>query len=194
METDEKMTGEESLRIITEMINKTKINIRQSSFHLLFWGWLIFACSLTDYLLWKFTDFTHPYYVWILVFPGTVVSLGYGFITGRKTTVQTYADRIYMWTWMGFMISAIVLFIIQWKRMDLLAPYILLLAGFPTFISGIILKFKPLVAGGIIFWIISVIVSFAGPSIAPLGMPVAVITGYLIPGYILKNKTDHDTI
>ena len=35
------MTGEESLRIITEMINKTKVNIRQGSFHLLFWGWLI---------------------------------------------------------------------------------------------------------------------------------------------------------
>lgn len=39
MENEEKlMTGEESLRIITEMINKTKVNIRQSSFHLLFWG------------------------------------------------------------------------------------------------------------------------------------------------------------
>ena len=52
MENEEKMmTGEESLRIITEMINKTKVNIRQGSFHLLFWGWLIFACSLSEYLL-----------------------------------------------------------------------------------------------------------------------------------------------
>ena len=43
METEEKMmTGEESLRIISEMINKTKVNIRQGSFHLLFWGWLVF--------------------------------------------------------------------------------------------------------------------------------------------------------
>src|ERR1035437_5567704 len=41
MENEEKMmTGEESLRIITEMINKTKVNISQGSFHLLFWGWL----------------------------------------------------------------------------------------------------------------------------------------------------------
>jgi hypothetical protein len=194
METNEKMTGEESLRIITEMINKTKINIRQSSFHLLFWGWLIFVCSMSDYLLWKFTDFTHPFYVWILVVPGALVSIVYGFITGRKEKVHTYADRLYMWTWMGFMISAIVLFIVQWQRMDLVAPYILMLAGFPTFLSGIILKFKPLVIGGIIFWLIAVIVSFAGPSVAPLGMPVAVITGYLIPGYMLKNKTDHETI
>jgi hypothetical protein len=194
METNEKMTGEESLRIITEMINKTKINIRQSSFHLLFWGWLIFVCSMSAYLLCKFTDFTHPSYVWIFVVPGALVSIVYGFITGRKEKVHTYADRLYMWTWMGFMISAIVLFIVQWQRMDLVAPYILMLAGFPTFLSGIILKFKPLVIGGIIFWLIAVIVSFAGPSVAPLGMPVAVITGYLIPGYMLKNKTDHETI
>lgn len=42
METEEKqMTGEESLKIITDMINKTKTNIRQSSFHLLFWGYIL---------------------------------------------------------------------------------------------------------------------------------------------------------
>ena len=52
MENDEKMmTGEESLKIITEMINKTKVNIRQGSFHLLFWGWLIIVCSLSEWLL-----------------------------------------------------------------------------------------------------------------------------------------------
>jgi hypothetical protein len=195
MENEEKtMTGEESLKIITDMINKTKINIRQSSFHLLFWGWLIFACSLSEYLLWKFTGFAHPYYVWLFVVPGVFVSFIYGFMTGRKTKVSTYADRLYMWTWMGFLIAATVLFIIQWKRMDLFAPYILLLAGFPTFVSGFVLKFRPLVIGGIIFWIVALFVSFAGPSVAPLGMPFAVIFGYLIPGYMLKNKSTHDTV
>ena len=54
MENEEKMmTGEESLRIITEMINKTKVNISQGSFHLLFWGWLIIICSLSEWLLTK---------------------------------------------------------------------------------------------------------------------------------------------
>ena len=55
METDEKvMSGEESLRIISEMINKTKVNISQGSFHLLFWGWLIFVCSLSEYFLFRY--------------------------------------------------------------------------------------------------------------------------------------------
>jgi hypothetical protein len=195
MENEEKMmTGEESLRIITEMINKTKVNISQGSFHLLFWGWLIFACSLSEFLLMRFTEVTHPYYVWFSVIPGVFVSMIYGYIKGRKARVRTYADGIYMWTWMGFLCAAIVLFIVHSKTMDTVAPYILLLAGFPTFVSGFIIKFRPLIIGGISFWIIALIIQFAGLSIAPLGVPVAMLTGYLIPGYMLKNKVDHDTV
>ncbi len=60
MEHEEKvMTGEESLKIITEMINKTKVSISQGSFHLLFWGWLIFICSLSEYCLYRFTNLSN---------------------------------------------------------------------------------------------------------------------------------------
>ena len=188
------MTGEESLKIITEMINKTKFDIRQGSFYLLFWGWLIFACSISEYLLHKFTDVTHPYYVWFLVIPGVFVSMIYGFVTGRKARVQTYTGMLYMWIWMGFLIAATVLFIVQSKRMDLVTPYILLLIGLPTFVSGFIIKFRPLIAGGICFWITALVVHFAGPSFSSLGTALAMLIGYLIPGYMLKNRVDHDKV
>jgi hypothetical protein len=195
METNEKMmTGEESLKIITEMINRTKVNISQGSFHLLLWGWLIFLCSLADYILMRFTGFEHSYYVWFLVIPGIFVSLIYGFTKGRQAKVHTYAEMIYMWTWIGFLGTFIALFIIQAKRMEMFGQYILLLAGFATFVTGFIIKFRPLIIGGVCFWIIAVAVSFAGPSLAPLGMPLAVITGYLIPGYMLKNRVGHDKV
>ena len=195
METNEKMmTGEESLKIITEMINKTKVNISQGSFHLLLWGWLIFLCSLADYILMRFMGFEHSFYVWFLVIPGVFVSVIYGFVKGRQAKVHTYAEMIYMWTWMGFLGAFIALFVIQSKRLDMVGQYILLLAGFATFVTGFIIKFRPLIFGGIFFWIIAVAVSFAGPSIAPLGMPLAVITGYLIPGYMLKNRVGHDKV
>ena len=195
MENDEKMmTGEESLKIITEMINRTKVNIRQGSFHLLFWGWLITVCSLSEWLITNLTHYAHPYYVWILVIPGAFVSMIYGAVTGRKAKVHTYADMLYMWTWIGFLFAAIVLFIVQSDRMENITPYILLLAGFPTFLSGFIVKFKPLIAGGICFWVIAILVHFAGPSLALLGTPVAMLTGYLIPGYMLRNKVNHDTV
>jgi hypothetical protein len=195
MENGEKMmTGEESLKIITEMITRTKVNIRQGSFHLLFWGWLITICSLSDWLLEKFTSYDHSYYVWFLIIPGSLVSMIYGFVNGRKAKVHTYADMLYMWTWIGFLIAATVLFIVQAKSMESVAPYIMLLAGFPTFLTGFIIKFRPLIAGGICFWIFALIVNFAGPSIAPLGTPVAMLLGYLIPGYMLKYKVDHDKV
>jgi hypothetical protein len=195
MENNEKMmTGEESLKIITEMINRTKVNIRQGSFHLLFWGWLITVCSLSEWVITNLTHYAHPYYVWILVIPGAFVSMIYGAVTGRKAKVHTYADMLYMWTWIGFLFAAIVLFIVQSDRMENITPYILLLAGFPTFLSGFIIKFKPLIAGGICFWVIAILVHFAGPSLALLGTPVAMITGYLIPGYMLRNKVNHETV
>jgi hypothetical protein len=195
MENNEKMmTGEESLKIITEMINRTKVNIRQGSFHLLFWGWLITVCSLSEWLITELTSYPHAYYVWILVIPGAFVSMIYGAVTGRKAKVQTYADKLYMWTWIGFLFAAIVLFIVQSDRMENVTPYILLLAGVPTFLSGFIVKFKPLIAGGICFWVIAILVHFAGPSLALLGTPVAMLTGYLIPGYMLRNKVNNDTV
>ena len=195
METDEKvLTGEESLKIITGMIDRTKLNISQGSFHLLFWGWLILICSLTEYLLYTFTEFENPYYVWFFVIPGVVVSLVYGFIKGRSQKVYTYADGIYMWIWIGFFVTATILFVFLSKNMGDVGPFILLLAGYPTFISGIVVKFRPLIIGGLCFWVLSLAAHFAGPSISPLAVPVAMLAGYLIPGYLLKKRVDHGRV
>jgi hypothetical protein len=195
MENEEKqMTGEESFKIITDMINKTKVNIRQGSFHLLLWGWLIFFCSLSAYLLFKFTSITNPWRIWYLIIPGALVSLIYGFINGRKEKVHTYAEMIYTWTWIGFMFASIVLFILLAKNMEYVGPFILTLAALPTFISGFIIKFRPLIIGGITFWIFALVAHFAGSSVAQLAVPAAMLTGYLIPGYLLKRKVDHDAV
>lgn len=195
METNEKMmTGEESIRIITDMINKTKVNIRQGSFHLLFWGWLILACSLSEYLLFKFTDYASPWYVWLFVVPGVFVSIIYGYVKGRKSRIYTYGDKLYVWTWMAFLFASVVLFVIASDDMGSVGPFIITMAGIPTFISGVIIKFKPLIIGAITFWMLAIIAHFAGQEVAPLVVPVAMLTGYLIPGYLLKMKNGHDKV
>jgi len=195
MENEEKlMTGEESLKIITAMINKTKVNLAQSSFHLLFWGWLILFCSLSEYLLYRFTDFGSPWYVWFFVIPGVFVSLIYGFTSGRKERVFTYATSLYVSVWIGFLFASIVLFIVQAKEMESYGIYILILAGFPTFVGGFILKFKALIFGGMAFWLFALVAHFSGPDIAGLCTPAAIVAGYLIPGYLLKSKASHDAV
>ncbi|MEE4114966.1 MAG: hypothetical protein V2I37_02300 [Marinilabiliaceae bacterium] len=188
-DNEKHMTGEESLKIITDMITKTKLNIGQSIFHLLFWGWLILICSLAEIILANFTSFEHPYYAWLLTVPGIFVSMIYGFVRGRKQTVYTYADRLNMWTWMAFMISAILLFIFLSRQMQNVAPFILLLAGYATFLSGIIIKFKPLIYGGISFWVFALVAYLIGDLINVIPVvPMAVLTGYLLPGYFLRKE------
>jgi hypothetical protein len=195
MENEEKlMTGEESLKVITAMINKTRVSVTQSSFHLLFWGWLIFACSLSEFLIWKFTDFASPWYVWFFVIPGVFVSMIYGFTKGRKASLHTYAEGIYVWVWMAFFIASVVLFIVHSNQMESVSKYILLVAAMPTFISGIVLKFKPLIWGGVSMWVLALAAHFGGDTISGLAVPVAMITGYLIPGYLLRKKGSHETL
>jgi len=195
MESEEKiMTGEESLKIITQMINKTKGNIAQGSFHLLFWGWLILVCSLSEFILYRFTDFNNVWFVWFFTIPGVFVSLIYGFVKGKKASVHTYAEKLYMWIWLGFAFSVVVLFILHIKEMSSVGKYILMLVGLPTFISGFVIKFRPLIVGGIAFWIFAIIANFTGPDISGLCMPLAIVTGYLVPGYLLKRKNSHDAV
>jgi hypothetical protein len=195
MENEEKlMTGEESLKVITAMINKTRVNVTQSSFHLLFWGWLILACSLSEFLLYRFTDYANAWYVWFFVIPGVFVSMIYGFTRGRKASVHTYAEGIYVWVWMAFLVASVVLFIVHSSQMESVSKYILLIAAMPTFISGIILKFKPLIWGGVTLWIFALAAHFGGDIISGLAVPAAMITGYLIPGYLLRRTGSHDTI
>jgi len=195
MENEEKlMTGEESLKVITSMINKTRVNVTQSSFHLLFWGWLIFACSLSEFLLWRFTDYTNAWYVWFFVIPGGFVSMIYGFTKGRKASVHTYAEGIYVWVWMAFLIASVVLFIVHSSQMESISKYILLVAAMPTFISGIVLKFKPLIWGGVSMWVLALAAHFGGDIISGLAVPAAMITGYLIPGYILRRTGSHEVV
>jgi hypothetical protein len=82
----------------------------------------------------------------------------------------------------------------MWGKMETIAPLILTLAAIPLFISGFIIKFRPLIIGAITFWIFALVAHFGGHEIASLAVPVAMLTGYLIPGYLLRRKNGHDTV
>ena len=190
----ENLTEDESLKIITQMINQAKVNINQSSFHLLLWGWVISIASLSHFVLLKFTDYNHPYYAWFLIIPAFFASFIYGFQMGRKQKVSTYADRMYMWIWMSFVIVFILLAVFLQGFSGGKSAFILLFAGYATFLSGHLLKFRPLILGGISFWVFSVIVFKLGDEYGLLANALAVFIGYLIPGYSLKKKMKNGTI
>lgn len=195
MENEEKlMTGEESLRVISAMISKTRMDLSQSIFHLLFWGWLLFVCSLSEFLILKFTGYANAWYVWFFVVPGAFVSFIYGFVNGKRQRIYTYATSIYVWTWLAFFFASVVFFIVNADNYGSITKYMLLIVGMPTLISGVVIKFRPLVWGAASLWILALAAHFGGEYVSGLAMPVAMITGFLVPGYLLKRKGSHDTV
>ena len=195
MENEEKMmTGEDSLRVITEMINKTRVSVAQASFHLLLWGWLIFACSLSEFVLWKYAGWANSWYVWFVVIAGVFVSLAYGFVKGKRERIFTYGTKIYIWTWIAFFLASVVFFIVFPVKTGNVGKYMLLIAAIPLLISGVILNFRPMMWGAGAFWVLAILAHFGGETVSGLAMPAAMVIGYLVPGYLLRKRGSHDTV
>lgn len=187
MKSEEKLTNEESLAIISKMINTAKGNIKGSSFHFLLWGWVIAIGNLGHFYLIKHTSYEQPYMIWLITIPAWIISMVYGYKKSKSARVKTYSDGLIMWVWLSFTFS-IVIMIGSGQFGEMIPGLILLFAGMAAFLTGLILKFKPLILGGSSFWIFAVICFMVSPLYSLLVSAVAVIVGYLIPGYILKRS------
>lgn len=195
METNERqLSGQEHLEIIARMINQALGNVSQGSFHLLLWGWVIMVASLGHFFLVQFTESPAPYRIWFIVIPGILVSFYYGFKKGLQARVRTILDSLYMWIWISFVFCFFLLQLFLSGSMEHFAPYVLMLAGYATLLSGILLKFKPLMVGGFMFWGFAIGAFFSGPAYGLLINGLVVLCGYLIPGYMLKQRMANEAV
>ena len=183
------MTEKESILLITSMISKAQNRVRESGKLYLLWGWLIFFCSIIQFISLHFFNY-NAYYCWF----ATWVLLIYQilFLRKKKRTrrVKTYTEDINSFIWVAFFVCLMInLFVaIQFKRYELITPLLLTLYGMPTFLSGIILKFKPLIFGGIGCWLIALLSPFINVDYQLLLVAVSISVGWIIPGYLLKQK------
>jgi hypothetical protein len=182
------LNAEQSLALISQMIQQTKVNVRESAFYFLVWGWVITICNFGMYGLLKFSE--SPNYaplVWTLCIPAWIVTMFYGSRQDATNGVRTHLDKINMWLWIGVGIAILPSWIFGAKINWLVNAVILMPVGLATFLSGVILKFRALLFGGITFWIAGTICYLVGPHDQYLVGGFAMILGYLVPGYMLKN-------
>ena len=191
METN--LTEQESFKIIQEMIATSRSKIKDNSFFFLLWGWLVLIASLTHYSFIRFNiSHEYAYLPWpILMFGGMIVSIIAGIRLGKQAKVISHFDKMMMFLWWGFCITLfIVLIVASFGKISWESAYALIIAlyGLGTFVSGGVLKFKPLIIGGIASWVISVVALFVAPANVLLLIALSIIVAYLIPGYMLKSK------
>jgi len=187
METNEKeLKPEESLQIIEKMINRTKGNLHDNSFYFLLWGWIVLIGNIGQIILSRIPTINKPYLIWLIIIPGIIANFVYGMRQGKKNCVRTHLDRVNFLNWISFLVGYAIILVFMSKFNYKIEPIIFLLAGNATFLTGIIIKFKPLIWGGIVFWL-GVIGLFLLPTnLVVFVSPIIIILGYLVPGYLLK--------
>lgn len=186
---EENLSARQSLDIITSMIQEAKGKVQKNGFHFMLWGWVIVLANLGMYTLTKL-GYPYPYIVWSITIPAWIISLYVGFKQGRSQGVTTHFDLVSLWLWVCFGICIFTLVAFGHKINYQLNPVILVISSIPTFVSGVLLRFKPLMLGGASFWVFGIICFLTTMETQPLVGAVAVFCGYLLPGYLLKNKKD----
>ncbi len=190
---EEKFTPEQSLELIGQMINKAKNKFGENGHLYLLWGWAILACSLAQFILAYYVKWEHHYMVWFLTWLVFIYQMIYLARQKKREKVKTYTDDIIKIVWITFVVLMFLFGFLFGKLMGeeyykFFNPGILALYGMPTVLSGAILKFRPLVIGGIVCWILSIISTYIPFQYQLLLLSAAVIAAWIIPGYLMRKR------
>ncbi|MEJ7737675.1 MAG: hypothetical protein WKF97_09635 [Chitinophagaceae bacterium] len=187
---DKKLTEEESLALITSMINTAKNVYYESGTGALLWGFTNLICFSLAYLDATVKGFDLPFNPFLLMIFTFFIQLYYGRIERKYRKARTYAEDVNVYVWSAFGICILILTLaggyagIGYTTL----PVLLLFFGMPTFISGCISKFKPFIVGGITCWILSIIAFLYKGYHAHLLVAAGATAAWIIPGIILRIK------
>jgi hypothetical protein len=187
METKENLNEQDSLKIINEMIATAKHSVSDNSFHYLLWGWLVLIASALDYYLTIHHSPNH-WLPWpVLMGTGGVVAFLYFMFQKRKTAVKTYFETFLGYTWISVLAALVLTGFVGARFGDLMAyPVIMIIYGMGLFVSGMTFRFIPLIIGSIFCWGCAVAACYVTHDIQLILLGISVLSGYIIPGYILK--------
>lgn len=187
MDTIKIVSPQESLNIITEAIARTKNNFKENSFCFLLWGWLIAIASILFFMLEHYTSVAY-YFIPFPILGGAGLIATIIHFQKRRASTQTHVNYFITKLWTVLAMGFIITVFINLAQKQLPFTDTLIIAGIGTLISGWIMKFKPLITGGFLFFVASFATLFINDEYKALVHGIAIIMGYLVPGYLLKQS------
>jgi hypothetical protein len=185
---EETLSPRESLDLIVDVIAKTKESLKGNSFGFLLWGWLIAIASFSFFLLHQYTSFQFYFMPFpVLSAIGIILTVNW---MRKKNTGTTLPYTIYfldrLWVVLGACFLMVVFINVSHGQVPF--TYTLIIAGIGTLVSGWVLNFRPLVIGGILLFLASMVTVYVADAYKPLVQGVAIVAGFLVPGYLLKKE------
>jgi len=190
------LTPEQSLAIISKSIANFKMNYRESARFFLLWGWMLTFASFSNFVILRILHAREAYGLmgplslgnWgLFILIGFVVQFFMNRQINRNKKVYSHLDGYIRDLWIvaavGFFVGTLVC-----VQLDIIPPPIMLLiAGIATTASGVMIKFRPVILGGVAFFAFSIATSFVNNEYIALLTGLAILCGYVIPGYYLKS-------
>jgi hypothetical protein len=190
MDQEQYLTPGQGLTLISQVISRTRDNIREHSFIFLLWGWLLAIASLVWFILQTQTGVTY----YFIPFPVlSAIGLIVSFIYYRKhiaAKTETYLNYFIRNLWMVLSLGFVVTVFVSVSQEVWPFSYTLILGGIGTMVTGLTMKFRPLFLGGIFFLLCSLVCIFLPVEYKVLVHGVAILFGYIIPGYLLRNSKE----
>lgn len=188
------MNEKDAILLIEEMISRTKEDLRDNGFFYYLWGWLVFISAILNLVMLHFELMEFHSWPWVVFMPlGGVVTI----IASRKRQKEAPKVETYVSHGMkvGMHAFSISLFIIcfampmgnQWKAFY---PTIMVAYAVWLYISGGLLKFKPLMWGAALNWTMALTAYvWVNHEVHLILIAIGVLGGFIVPGYMLKVKS-----
>lgn len=187
---DPQLTPDQSLRIIQDMVLQAKKSFHRFSYYFLLWGVLLTVATLVEYAA-AVQGWPHGWAIWPLMgVLGGLLSARYGARESRRQGVETFTDRVVLAIWLAYMVTLVLVIVCSVLVDRTPGPWVTILTGLPTFATGRIIRFMPLVLGGVGFWVIGAASCFTTGTTGALLFALAMVVGYIVPGFMLRRQED----
>ena len=185
---DRVLTERESLELISQMIRNTREKVEKNAgAPFLIWGYTTVIISL---VVWYLFSTTHnPAWHW-LWFGIPVIGLPLFLLQVRaqekQPKVKTYVDRIitYIWAVMGTTSFVVAVFAMFYRTPVLFI--MLLMMGMATTLTGLVIRFTPIIISGILGVGCSFICFFITGTDQILLFALVFLLMMVIPGHVLN--------
>jgi hypothetical protein len=188
-DTQNEFSPEQSLRLITSMIETTKNSINDNSAYFLLWGWGILLACAVQYYMKAILNNPNNGVAWLIIPVLLVVQIFLVMKRRRKEKVKTFINdaSAYLWTAVGFSYF-VVLFVFAKIGWEYCFPIYIIFYAIGTYVSGCLIKFKPLIIGGLICFPLAAVTAYLDLDYRIIMLGIAILISYIIPGHLLRAK------
>ena len=186
---DKQLNEKESLELITHMIRNTQQKLEKSNgIPFLIWGYTTVGISVLVWYLFSTTG--NPYWqcLWFLI-PVIGFSTMLRALRKQEKKVKTYIDKVISYVWIGFGIAALVVSTSAMFLWNLPILFIMvLMMGTGTAITGMIIRFKPIIFSGFAGILLSYLCLIVKGYEVILVFAIIFLFIMIVPGHILNWK------